>query len=94
LDSAHWKGPETLFHRVLIVVAGGITGEDGVGRIFNFEICNVLACGDRTNHPMDKRRSQLDSARQIVPETPWVAALITVGHGLVMGGWKRELEIP
>jgi len=61
LDSAHQRGPETTFQKVLIVVHSG----GGVGGQKYSESSKIDAdfhCSATTGNAMDKWRSQADSA--------------------------------
>jgi hypothetical protein len=77
-DSAHQIGLEPPLHAFLIAVETGDTGGEKSWRNFcTSEIRNVFACISTTFDPMDKRKTQADSAHQIGLKPPLHAVLIT-----------------
>jgi len=88
-DSAHQIGLKPTLHAFLIVVESGDTGGWKCCRNFSSsEIGDVFACISTTIDPMDKRRAQADSARQIGLK-PTLHAFLIVGCWCCTRGWRR-----
>ena len=89
LDSASLKGPETSFHRILIIVSRGIIGgKEECERNFQIsEIGNIFVYNVGIKRVMNKRRPRLDSACLKGSKIPLYRILIIVGS-CVSGGGK------